>query len=145
MRSVTILFGVLLAGLTPVSGKGGGKASGGKSNQSGSSQGGSSGKSQGKSSGGSSVTIINTGGTTVCYNENNQIIRCPPNSARKNMIIGAVVGGILGSILLAFLIYWVTMRIRKKRQQRQQNKTILPSISFGKQDYKQLHDQSDEH
>ncbi|KAJ7124996.1 hypothetical protein C8R44DRAFT_782016 [Mycena epipterygia] len=135
------LFGVLLAtGIPPVYGKGGGKSSSGSSKGSSSSS--SSGSSSGKSSGGSSVTIISTG-QTVCYNENNQIIRCPPNSARTNLIIGAVVGGLLGCLVLAFLIYWVIMRSKDKRRQREKKKISLPSLSFAKQEYKPLHDQSD--
>ncbi|KAJ7078826.1 hypothetical protein B0H15DRAFT_525063 [Mycena belliarum] len=133
-----ILFGVLLAISASVNGKGGGKSSGGKS---------SSGKSKG---GGSTVpvtTTVNSGGTTVCYNENNQIIRCPPNSARKNTIIGAVIGGIVGSILLAFLIYWIYGRITRRIRDERQRKSgvVLPNIaSIGKEDYKPLHDQPDD-
>ncbi|KAJ6593618.1 hypothetical protein B0H19DRAFT_1091186 [Mycena capillaripes] len=145
MRLASLPFGVLLTNLVPVYGKGGGKTStsnGKPSDNSGSSKGSSSSSSSGKSNGGTSVTVISTGGTTICYNENNEIIRCPPNSARKNLIIGAVVGGIFGAILLGFLLYCVVMRIREKRRQREK-KTILPSLSFGKPRYKPLHDQSD--
>ncbi|KAJ7128965.1 hypothetical protein C8R43DRAFT_687963 [Mycena crocata] len=148
MRPVplALLFGFLLANLAPVYGKGGGKSSSNSNSsnsKSGSSKG--SGKGSGSSSSSSSsyknggVTIISTGGTTVCYNENNQVIKCPPNSARTNMIIGAVVGGIFGSILLGCLIYWVVRRCKEKRRQ-PEKKPIISSLSFGKKQYKPLHD-----
>ncbi|KAJ7232781.1 hypothetical protein B0H12DRAFT_1144886 [Mycena haematopus] len=132
MRSVILPLGILLATVAPVSGKarGGGKST---SHKSGSSSG-----------GGTHVTVISTGGGgTVCYNENNQIIRCPPNSARKNLIIGAVVGGIFGSILLGILVYFVIMRCKDKRREREK-KPFLPNMVFGKQEYKPLHDESND-
>ncbi|KAF8170302.1 hypothetical protein K438DRAFT_2061248 [Mycena galopus ATCC 62051] len=97
------------------------------------------------SSGGTHVIIVTTNGNTVCYNENNQIIPCPPNSARKNLIIGAVIGGIFGAILLGLLAYFITIRCKQRRRLRANSnlkKSILPS--FGKQEYKPLHDESDD-
>ncbi|KAJ7188562.1 hypothetical protein C8R46DRAFT_24736 [Mycena filopes] len=136
MRSPSARFGVFLLLAAPVYSKGGGKTSSSKG--SGSSSSDRSSSSSSKNSGGTHITVISTGGTTRCYNENNELIRCPPNSARKNMIIGAVVGGIFGAILLGFLIYCVVMRTREKRRMREKNKPILPGLSFGKQEYKPL-------
>ncbi|KAJ7668476.1 hypothetical protein DFH06DRAFT_200714 [Mycena polygramma] len=148
MNLAILPFAVLFA--SSVHGKGGGKTSSTGESNSGSNSKGSGSKGSGSSSSttsetsGGRVTVITTGGTTVCYNENNQIIRCPPNSARKNLIIGAVVGGILGAILLGFLIYCVVMRMKERRRQ-QEKKTILPNLSFGKQEYKPLHDHDHDH
>jgi hypothetical protein len=80
MRLVIFPLGVLLACLAPVYGKGGGKSTSSGKGKSGSSSSRqaircpfsrstdySSGSS--KNNGGTSVTVISTGGTTICYNE----------------------------------------------------------------------------
>ncbi|KAJ6603160.1 hypothetical protein B0H10DRAFT_2079651 [Mycena sp. CBHHK59/15] len=151
---IPISFGVLfLCNITLVHGKGGGKGhassgnSGGSSTSKGTGGSGTGAKSGGggTASGGSTVTIIHTGGTTVCYDQNNQVIRCPPNSHRKNLIIGAVIGSICGAILIACLTFWLVRRMRNKRRQGWQKTTKVPSPAFGKQEYKPLHDESEDH
>ncbi|KAJ6497802.1 hypothetical protein C8R45DRAFT_139929 [Mycena sanguinolenta] len=140
---------MLLAAAESVFGKGGGKSSSGKSGSSssessseGSTSKGSTSSSKGSTSSssgsGTHVIIITSGGRTTCYNENNQVIPCPTNS-RRNLIIGAVVGGIFGAILLGLLTYFVILRCKDRRRKRE--KKLIPSMQ---QEYKPLHDESDE-
>ncbi|KAJ7502861.1 hypothetical protein B0H11DRAFT_1986712 [Mycena galericulata] len=162
MPPIAILsFAVLLLNLTAlVFAKGGGKASsssGDKSTNSesgGSESAGSSSTNKGSSSSGSSVHVVSSGSTVICYNArcplypveflryspismlSNEIVPC--HSSRTNVIVGAVIGGIIGFLLLAYLIYWIVKRFRAKRRQREKKTAMLPTLSFGKQEYQRV-------
>ncbi|KAJ7350345.1 hypothetical protein DFH08DRAFT_861138 [Mycena albidolilacea] len=62
---------------------------------------------------GSGSALISIGGITFCYNDK---FHHPPNSARENIITGAVVSGVLGSVLLVMLVYRVAMRFKERRR-----------------------------
>ncbi|KAJ7718030.1 hypothetical protein DFH07DRAFT_1012325 [Mycena maculata] len=151
--SVIVIIGVLLANLAPlVLGKGGGKGSSSSSSSkgSGSSKGSSSHSSNlsssAKSSGGGTTVVVHSGTTPAqCYNSSGEVIKCPPLSAREGLILGAVLGGIGGALILAALIYFIVKNKDKWRQWREKKKLTLPSLSFSKQEYKPLQDQSEEH
>jgi len=141
MRGIAILLLGLLLDLAPlVLGKGGGKSSSssGKSSNKGSSSS-STGSTSYKSG---SVTVVHSGTTYICYNSSGDIVNCPKNTPAA-IIAGAVIGGIVGLIVLGYLTYWIVMCIRDKRGQREKKKIVLPSLSFGKQEYKPLADEEE--
>jgi len=121
---------ILLDCTASVYSKGGGHASGHGSSSHGTSKDSQSSKSgTSGSNSGSTIIWVNSGGTTKCYNQDNQLVPCPINSHRQAIIIGAVVGSICGIVLIALTVHCFIQHRRKIRDQAERKSTAPPLSS----------------